>query len=154
MFIGSIVFFLSAMFITAKTSVPVYNKIFGTKIAPPEDPEFSYNKVMVLVAFVIGLLTAVTQYLKYKSTPAAYVLKKIALPTLLAAVVTALLAIFYPITYYKQGAGFLGAIYVALFASIYAVIANAAYIWSGLNGKLKASGASISHLTPTIYKRH
>lgn len=145
MFIGSIVFFLSAMFITAKTSVPVYNKIFGTKIAPPEDPEFSYNKVMVLVAFVIGLLTAVTQYLKYKSTPAAYVLKKIALPTLLAAVVTALLAIFYPITYYKQGAGFLGAIYVALFASIYAVIANAAYIWSGLNGKLKASGASISH---------
>lgn len=145
MFIGSIVFFLSAMFITAKTSVPVYNKIFGTKIAPPEDPEFSYNKVMVLVAFVIGLLTAVTQYLKYKSTPAAYVLKKIALPTLLAAAITALLAIFYPITYYKQGAGFLGAIYVALFASIYAVIANAAYIWSGLNGKLKVSGASITH---------
>jgi cytochrome c-type biogenesis protein CcmF len=146
MFIGSIVFFLSALFISAKTSVPVYNKIFGTKIAPPEDPEFSYNKVMILVAFIIGLLTAIGQYFKYKSTPANYILKKIAFPTLLAAVITGVLAIIYPITYYKQGAGYLGAIYVALFASIYGVIANATYIWAGLNGKLKVAGASIAHL--------
>jgi cytochrome c-type biogenesis protein CcmF len=146
MFIGSIVFFLSAIFISAKTSVPVFNKIFGTKIAPPEDVEFSYNKVMVLIAFIIGLLTAIGQYFKYKSTPSKYIFKKIALPTLLAAIITAALAIFYPITYYKQGAGFLGAIYIALFASLYAVIANAAYIWTGLNGKLKAAGASVAHL--------
>jgi len=146
MFIGSLVFFFSALFISAKTSVPVYNKIFGTKIAPAEDPEFSYNRVMVLVAFVIGLLTAVGQYFKYKSTPTGYLLKKITLPTILSALIIALLAIFYPITYYKQGSGFLGAIYIALFASIYAVIANAAYIWTGLNGKLKAAGPSIAHL--------
>ncbi len=146
MFIGSIVFFLSGLFISAKTSVPVFNLIFKTKIAPPEDPEFAYNKVMILVAFIIGLLTAVAQYFKYKDTPSGYIVKKIALPTLLAAVITALMAVFYPITYYKQGAGYLGAIYVALFASIYAVIANAMYIWTGLNGKLKAAGASIAHL--------
>lgn len=146
MFIGSLVFFLSALFISAKTSVPVYNKIFGASIAPPEDPEFSYNKVMVLVAFIIGLLTALGQYFKYKSTPTDYIVKKIALPTVIAAVITVLLAIFYPITYYKQGAGFLGAVYAALFAALYAVVANALYIWSGLNGKLKASGASVTHL--------
>ncbi len=146
MFIGAIVFFLSGIFISAKTSVPVFNAIFNTKIAPPEDVEFSYNKVMVLVAFIIGLLTAITQYFKYKSTPSKYILKKIAIPTLVAAVITALLAVFYPITYYKQGAGFLGAIYIAFFAAIYAVIANGAYIWSGLNGKLKAAGGSVSHL--------
>jgi cytochrome c-type biogenesis protein CcmF len=146
MFIGAIVFFLSGLFISAKTSVPVYNAIFNTSIAPPEDVEFSYNKVMVLVAFILGLLTAITQYFKYKSTPSKYILKKIAVPTLLAAIVTALMAIFYPITYSKQGAGFLGAIYIALFAAIYAVIANAAYIWIGLNGKLKTAGGSIAHL--------
>ena len=146
MFIGSIVFFLSALFISAKTSVPVYNKIFGTKIAPPEDVEFSYNKVMVLVAFIIGLLTAITQYFKYKNTPSKYILKKIVVPTLLAVIIIILMAIFYPITYYKQGAGFLGAIYIALFAAIYAVIANASYIWIGLNGKLKTAGGSIAHL--------
>ena len=146
MFIGSLVFFLAAMFIIAKTSVPVYNKIFGKNIAQPEDVEFSYNKVIVLVAIIIGLLSAVTQYFKYKKTESTYILKKIALPTLIAAIITVLLAIFYPLTYYKGGAGFLGAVYVALFATIYSVISNAAYIWSGLNGKLKAAGGSIAHI--------
>ena len=79
-------------------------------------------------------------------TPRLHILKKIAVPTLIAAIITALLAVFYPITYYKQGAGFLGAIYVALFAAIYSVIANAVYIWTGLNGKLKAAGGSIAHV--------
>lgn len=146
MFIGSIVFFLSAIFIIAKTSVPVYNKIFGTKFAPPEDAEFSYNKVMVMVAFIIGVLTAITQYFKYKSTPAGYILKKIAVPTLVSAIITVLLAVFYPLTFYKHGAGFLGALYIALFASVYAAVANAMYIWSGLNGKIKSAGGSITHV--------
>ena len=150
MFIGSLVFFLSGLFIIAKTSTPVINAIFGTKMAPPEDVEFSYNKVMVLVAIIIGLLSAITQYLKYKTTPLSNTIKKLAIPTLIAIVVTGLLAIFYPFTYYKQGAGFLGALYIALFAAIYSVISNASYIWSGLHGKLKAAGGSIAHLGFTL----
>jgi cytochrome c-type biogenesis protein CcmF len=146
MFIGSLVFFLAAIFIIAKTSVPVYNKILGTKFAQPEDVEFSYNKVIIMVAIIIGLLSAVTQYFKYKKTESAYILKKIAVPTVIAAIITALLAVFYPLTYYKGGAGFLVAVYIALFASIYSVIANGMYIWSGLNGKLKAAGGSIAHI--------
>ncbi|MEN9571929.1 MAG: hypothetical protein RL172_3160 [Bacteroidota bacterium] len=146
MFVGSLVFFLSGLFVSAKTSLPVINAVFDTKLAPPENVEFSYNKVMVMVAIIIGLLSAVTQYLKYKSTPRLYFLKKIALPTLIAAIITALLAIFYPITYIKEGAGFLAAIYVALFATIYSVVANAAYIWIGLNGNLKAAGGAITHV--------
>ncbi len=145
MFIGSVVIFLGAMFIIAKTSVPVYNKIFGTKIAPAEDVEFSYNKLIILVAIIIGLLSAVTQYFKYKGSPGTSILKKIALPTLIAALITALLVIFYPITYYRQGAGFLGAIYVALFAAIYALVSNAAYIFIVLHGKMKSAGASVAH---------
>lgn len=145
MFIGSLVFFLTAMFIIAKTSVPVYNKVFGTNIASPEDVEFSYNKVVVMVAIVVGLLTAITQYLKYKHTPGKYLLKKIAFPTLVASLITGALAIFYPVTYYSKGAGFLGAIYVALFASIYATVANAMYIWMVIKGNLKQAGASLTH---------
>lgn len=145
MFIGSLVFFLSAIFISAKTSVPVINFAFGTKIAPPEDVEFSYNKVAALIAIIIGLLTAITQYLKYKTTGKAYLFKKIVWPTLIAAVITVIIAIIYPITYYKQGAGFLGAIYVALFAAIYSLIANAMYIWTVLKGKALSGGASIAH---------
>ena len=145
MFIGSLVLFLTALFIIAKTSVPVINEVFGTKIAPPEEIEFSYNKVAVLVAIIIGLLTAVSQYLKYKSTTNAFFLKKIAIPTLIAAVITTLIVVFYPMNFHKHGAGFLGAIYVALFATIYSFIANATYIFAGLKGNLRAAGGSVAH---------
>ena len=150
MFIGSVIFFLAAIFIIAKTSVPVFNKIFGTKWAPPEDIEYSYNKAMVLVAIIIGILTAITQYFKFKSTPAKYTIKKIAFPTLIAAVITLILTIYCPINYTKQGPGFLIAIYAALFAGIYSVIANAAFIWTGLNGKLQGAGGSVAHIGFTV----
>src|SRR5258705_4419965 len=77
MFIGSLVFFLSAMVIISKTSLPVFNKIFAVKKAPPEDPEFAYNSIQVYVAVIIGLLTAIGQYLKYKGTPAKVFWNKI-----------------------------------------------------------------------------
>ncbi len=106
----------------------------------PQDPEFLYNKVMVLVAIILGLLTAITQYLKYKTTPTSYVIKKIAVPTLIAALVTTLVGIFYPFTFHKHGPAFLVAIYMAFFATIYSVIANAMYIWIGLKGQFKKCG--------------
>ena len=68
MFIGSLILFLSALFIISITSLPVYNKIFGTHYADPQDREFAYNKVLVLVAIIIGLLTGASQFLKYKNT--------------------------------------------------------------------------------------
>ncbi len=145
MFIGSLVFFLTAIFIIAKTSVPVINAAFGTSIAPPEDVEFSYNKVGVLIAIIIGLLTAISQYFKYKGTNTNYVLRKIALPTVIAAAITLLISIVYPITYYKQGAGFLIAIYAAMFACIYAFVANVTYIWAVMKGNIIKGGGSIAH---------
>ena len=145
MFIGSLVLFLTAIFISAKTSVPVYNKVFHKSIAPPEDVEFSYNKIIVLVAIILGLLTAVTQYLRYKSTPRKVFVQKLLWPTLVSALIMALLAIFYPFTFYKHGAGFLGAIYVAAFAVIYSAVANAFYIWSVQKGKIIKAGASLAH---------
>jgi cytochrome c-type biogenesis protein CcmF len=150
-----LVFFLSAIFIITVTSIPVYNKTFllkdliiklnGGKLAMPENAEFLYNKVMAMVAIIVGLLTAVAQYFRYKDTPKGVVIRKIALPTVIAAVITALVAVFYPLTFYKHGPGFLGAIYTAFFASVYAVVANAMYISIGLNNKLKGAGGSISH---------
>jgi cytochrome c-type biogenesis protein CcmF len=146
MFIGSLIFFLAALFIISVTSLPVYNKVFGTSYADPQDREFTYNKVLVLVAFIIGLLTALSQYLKYKNTGKKYLIKKMSWPLITAIAVSVLLAIFYPIEYSKKGPGFLFAIYLALFASIFSVIANAAYLKTVLKGNLKAGGAAIAHL--------
>jgi cytochrome c-type biogenesis protein CcmF len=156
MFIGALLFFLSGIFIILITSIPVYGKtpglstliakIHGGPLAMPEDPEFLYNKVMILVAIIIGILTAVTQYLKYKTTPQSAFLKKIIYPTLISAVVVAMIAVFCPFTYDKHGAGFLIAIYVAFFSAVYAVVANAWYMFSTTGSNLKKAGSSVSHL--------
>lgn len=145
MFIGSLVFFLSALFIIVATSLPVINKIFHTSFAMGNDAEFAYNRIEVFVAVVIGMLTAFTQYLKYRDTSKKYLLKKIALPTIIAAIASLLISIFGGIHYDKYGAGFLAAIHLAIFAAMYTVVSNAVYIWAGLNGKLKAAGASVAH---------
>jgi cytochrome c-type biogenesis protein CcmF len=145
MFIGSLVLFLSSIFIIAKTSVPVFNKIANTSFAPPEDVEFGYNKVMVLVAIILGLLTAVTQYLKFKDTEFKYLVSKIGIPTAVAAVLMGILAFVFPLTYFKSGYGYLAAIYVATFTTLYAVVANAMYIWSVQKGKLLKAGSPIAH---------
>ncbi len=147
MFIGALVLFLSALVITWQTSfTPIYNKLAGKTTSAPEDPEFSYNKIQVFVAVVLGLLTAITQYLKYKNTSKPVFLKKIAVPTVIALVVSLLISFLGDINFYKYGAGFLGAIHLAIFAAVYGIVANFSYIWAGLNGKLKAAGGSVAHV--------
>ncbi|MCB9055799.1 MAG: cytochrome c biogenesis protein CcsA [Chitinophagales bacterium] len=146
MFIGSLVFFLSAILIIGKTSVPVINKVFGTNIAAPEDPEYAYNSIQVYVAVIIAVLTAITQYLKYKETSRSFFIKKFLVPALIAAGLVIALFIYGDIKYIKQGPGFHGALWLAAICSIYAIVANAAYIWVGLRGSLKSAGGSIAHV--------
>jgi len=49
------------------------------------------------------------------------------------------------VEFHKHGAGFLGAIYLGAFATIYSFFANVFYIWLVLKGKLVNAGASIAH---------
>lgn len=146
MFVGSLVLLISAGYITFFTSLPVINKIFGTHKVIGEDPEYVYNRVMVLIAVVIGILTAVTQYLKYKKTSRSFWMKKLLVPTAISIILTILIITFGKINYTKYGVGFMGAIHLAILASTYAVVANAMYIWSGTKGRLSQAGASITHL--------
>lgn len=146
MFIGSLVLLLAGIIIIAKTSVPVVNKVFGTRIADPEDPKFSHNQIQVFIAFIVGVLTAITQYFKYKNTQKSFFLRKVAVPTVLALVISLAISLFGGVNYREKGEGFLVAIHMAIFASVYAVVANAGYIWIMLKGKLKLAGASIAHV--------
>jgi cytochrome c-type biogenesis protein CcmF len=146
MFIGALVLCLSAIIIIAKTSVPVYNKIFGANVAEPEDPKFSYNQVQVFIAIIIGILTAITQYFKYKNTDKKVFYKKILPPTAIALVISLCISLIGNINYDEKGAGFMIAIHVAMFAAVYGFVANLSYIWIGLKGKMKSAGASIAHI--------
>lgn len=145
MFIGSLVLFLSAMSIIVPTSFPIINKLFGTNLALGEDKEFPYNRIQIFVAIVIGVLTAIAQYLKYKKTDPGLFVKKILWVSVISLLVSLSISLFGNIDYNKYGVGFLAAIHLALFASIYAVVANFGYIYIGSKGKLKAAGASVAH---------
>ncbi len=146
MFIGALVFFLTAGFIITATSLPVINKVFKSNFALGSDAPFTYNKIIIFIAIVIGLLTAVTQYLRYRETPRKYFTGKILIPTVVSVVLSALISIFGNINYDKYGIGFLTAIHLALFGAVYSVVSNASYIYAALNGKLKAAGASVAHV--------
>jgi len=146
MFIGALVFFLSAIVIIGKTSLPVLNKITGLNIAAPADPEFAYNQIQIFVAIILAVLTGFSQYLKYKATPSKFFWKKIFVPTLIAVAFATIVVAIGNINYDKKGPMYLGAIWLAVACSIYTVIANLAYIWIGVKGKLALSGGSVAHV--------
>ena len=146
MFIGALVLFLSGMVIIVTTSLPVFNKILSTKWAVGDDPEGFHNQVQVFVAIIIGMLTAVTQYLKYKDTARKYLFKKIMVPTIAAVLLSAAITIWGGIAYDKKGIGFLIAVHLAVFAAVYSIVANSSYIWLVMKGRVKAAGASVAHV--------
>ncbi len=146
MFIGSLVLFLSALVIIVSTSLPVFNKVFGTKWAVGEDAEGFHNQVQIFVAIILGFLTGVTQYLKYKDTPRSYIRKHLYLPLLVSLLVSVCISIWGSIDYDQKGIGFLAAIHLAIFASVYSVIGNLGYILLVLRGRVRAAGASVAHI--------
>ncbi|MGF6930828.1 cytochrome c-type biogenesis protein CcmF [Chitinophaga sp. W2I13] len=156
LFVGSLILLIAAIQITFTTSIPVWNKLLsltGLKsafnmndIAPPSDSIFHYNKIQIWIAIVLGVLTAIVQFMRYKDTLRGEITKKLLVPTIVALLLTGLVAWKGTITYDTYGAGFLTAIYLMLFASIYAIVGNFFYIFSGLKGKIKNAGASVAHI--------
>ncbi|MEY4113835.1 MAG: cytochrome c biosis protein CcsA [Bacteroidota bacterium] len=146
MFVGSLLLFIAGLYIIILTSLPFFNKLFGTKWAIGEDVEFVYNRIMVLVAIILGLLTAMTQYLKYKNTTRKFIWSKLWIPTALAFALSISISYFGNIDYNKYGSGYLAAIHLALFSSIYAVVANFHYLAAVIKWKMKAAGSSIAHV--------
>ena len=154
MFIGSLVLFLSALLIITMTSVPVINKIialFSGKeglfkaYAVGEDAAFAYNRIQIFVAIIIALLSGFGMYLKYKNTgkPA---IKKIMVPAIAGLAIGGLIVAIGNINYREYGLGYLSAIWIALVAAIFSLVANGSYIFSGLKANLKRAGGTISHV--------
>lgn len=138
MFVGMLVLVIGSLQITFTTSIPVINKIMGTKLAPPADPIEHYNRWQVPVAIMISILLASGQFFRYKQSEWKQVRKKL-LPSFSIALLITLSSAFilgrYPIPYY-----------VLLFASSFAVLANLDYLIRVLKGKFSNAGGSIAHI--------
>jgi cytochrome c-type biogenesis protein CcmF len=93
MLIGAIVALLSGFQIIATTSIPVFNKLFGTGIAPPIDNVNFYNTWQMPFAIVIALAIAISQYLWYGENDVKAFLKKAGLSAAVATILTVLIAL-------------------------------------------------------------
>lgn len=138
MYIGALVLVISALQITFTTSIPVINKIFSVKLAPPADAISHYNAWQIPIAIIICVLIAVGQFLKFKKTGMQDFYKKM-IPSVAVSVAAA-----------AVGTMFMREInvhyVVMLFAAIFAVAANADYFFRVLKGNVQKAGASTAHI--------
>ncbi|WP_026899114.1 heme lyase CcmF/NrfE family subunit [Daejeonella oryzae] len=139
LFIGALILTIACVQIIATTSIPVFNAVFGTKVAPPADVIKHYNKWQVPFAIVIAMISAFSQFLKYKNTDIRKFFISIAVSLIAALIVTAI-AVYITKVYNN-------AMYILLtYASVFSIIANAKILGEALKGKWKLAGSSVAHI--------
>ncbi|MGE8381141.1 MAG: cytochrome c biogenesis protein CcsA, partial [Sphingobacterium sp.] len=94
MFIGALVLTVACAQIIASTSIPVFNKIFGTKVAPPLEPIQHYNKWQSGFAVIVMIMTGFTQFLKYKRSDSRKFLASTVASLAVAIILTAIISYF------------------------------------------------------------
>lgn len=139
LFIGALVLTVACVQIIASTSIPVFNAIFGTKVAPPVDPVQHYNKWQAGFAVVVGLLSAFTQFMRYKRSDArrfyVAVLSSLVVAVILTAVVVYLTNVYTNFMYI-----------LLVFSSAFTIVANGRILGDAVRGKWKLTGAAIAHI--------
>ncbi len=150
MFIGSLLMFLLAMFISYDTSLPVINKIFGTDTAIVE-PITHYNRYSIWFGIVVLLLSSIAQYLKYKMDKTN--LLKMIFSVVLSLAISIGIAVYGNFPFIKDTnfinlfeVKFISPVFLLLFASVLAIVGNAAYIFQVLKGKIKVAGSAVGHI--------
>jgi cytochrome c-type biogenesis protein CcmF len=140
MFVGAIFLGLSCFHLVIVSSIPVWNAMFGTKLAPPTDPVKHYNIVQASFAVVITLLTGFTQFLKYKKTDITKFFATTIVYLLLAAIIAA--AVVYATGVYKLQFVFI----LIMVGAIYSILANGKILIDAFKGKTKLAGSAVSHI--------
>lgn len=140
MFVGAIFMALSCFHLVVITSLPVWNAIFGTKMAPPTDPVKHYNVIQSSFAVVVTLLTGFTQFLKYKKTDVT----KFFVTTIVYLVCSALISalIIYVTGLYKLHFVFM----LVMLGSVYTILCNGKVLADAFKGKFKLAGSAVAHI--------
>jgi cytochrome c-type biogenesis protein CcmF len=154
MFIGALILLFSAGLIIFSTSIPVFNKIFdgigillgkdlsGLHRASPEDAMDHYNRFQIWIALFIGILTGLSQFLRFKEkrwdTYKTFFFKHLAIAGSLSILITILINQWLSIQSWQ---------YLALLlSSVFAVICNGDYLISVLRTKLKSAAGTLAHI--------
>jgi cytochrome c-type biogenesis protein CcmF len=107
-------------------------------LSPPDDPKAHYNLWQLPIAIILGILTAIGQFFKYKNTNTQEWLKKISIPFFLSVILAALFSWQLELNRINY--------FILLFTSLFTVIANFDFMVRVLKLKINLSGASIAHI--------
>lgn len=177
LFLASLILLLSAVQISFSTSIPVLNHLLspfsgffqtlhGTTgwsffetlakkdLAPPSDANPHYNSWQIVFAFLICLLAAIGQFLRYGRTRIRTFFKRIGWSALASLLVAGALYALYGRSwaeiYLQPGseyeAGFYPGLILLLFASVFVVLANGDHWIRMLRGRFDQGGASLAHI--------
>jgi len=94
LFIAAMVLVLSAFQIIFTTSIPVWNRLFGSELSPPVDVIDHYNTWQTPFAILVALLMGVTHFLRWGKTDLKTFSKSMALSLGLSVVFTILILVF------------------------------------------------------------
>jgi cytochrome c-type biogenesis protein CcmF len=140
MFVGAVFLALSCLQLIIVTSIPVWNAIFKTNIAPPNNPVTLYNVFQAGFAVVVTLLAGFTQFLKYKKTDTTRFFITGLVYLVFAALITALVV-------YICGIYHLHVVFtLVMLGAVYSVLANAKVLADAFKGKIKLAGSAVAHI--------
>ena len=149
MFIGSLLFLLSALVITYFTSIPVLNKLFNLEKAPLKVSD--YNMWQTPFAILVLILIGYTQYLKYKKTDKKTFFKQLIIPMILSLIFGIISSIpLYFLHDYSSANSTQKWILISyslmLIAGLFAVFGNLHYFLKVIKGSIRHAGSSIAHI--------
>ncbi len=139
LFIGALILCVACIQIIATTSIPVFNKVFSAQLAPPTNVIQHYNKWQVPLAIVIVLISAFSQFLKYKKTDPKKFIISLVVSFVFSVLITA------------------GAVYAAnisnnimyillTWSAVFAILCNARILGEAVKGKWKLAGSAVAHI--------
>jgi len=140
MFVGAIFLGLSCFHLVLVTSIPVWNRMFGTKVAPPTDLVGHYNIIQASFAMVITLLTGFSQFLKYKKTDTA----KFFISTLVYLLVALLITV--PVDYFSGLYKLHLVFQLVMLGAVYSLLVNGKVLIDAFKGKFKLAGSAVAHI--------
>lgn len=142
MLYGSVIVILAAFQIISTTSIPVFNKIFGSKIALASDVVGFYNSWQTPFAMLIALLVGLSHFVNYDNTDKRTFLKHLIIPSVVALFTAVATFIF------DSDMKVIHALF--MFFILFAVISSCMYLFKYIS-KHRNLAAGITHLGFTIF---
>ncbi len=139
LFIGAITLTVSCIQIISTTSIPVFNTIFGTNIAPPTDVIQHYNKWQLAFFVAVAIISAFSQFMKYKRTEIRKFYISIVVSFVVSFLITAV--VVYVANVYNNF------MYILLtWAAMFSILCNGKVLGEAFKGKWKLAGSAVAHI--------